>query len=71
MSWVDWGAMWRVLVLGLAFGVGAVALFSLAIVGIDSAGGGAGRWRGRLLAAVCLLACLATIVTGLLVMLDK
>lgn len=73
MSWVDWDAMWRVLVLGLSFGVGAVALFSLAIVGLDSADGtaGGGRLRGRLLAGVCLLACAAAIVTGLWVMLDK
>ena len=39
-GWVNWDAMWRVLVLGLAFGVGVVGLFSLAIVGIDSESNG-------------------------------
>ncbi len=70
-GWVNWDAMWRVLVLGLAFGVGVVGLFSLAIVGIDSESTGVGRLRGRALAVICLAACVAAIACGIWVMLDK
>jgi hypothetical protein len=70
-SWVDWDAMWRVLVLGVAFGVGVVGLFSLAIVGLDAEETGVGRLRGRALAVICLAVCVAAIATGIWVMLDK
>jgi hypothetical protein len=71
VSWVDWDAMWRVLVLGLSFGVGAVCLFSLAIVGLDSEETGVGRLRGRALAVICLVVCVAAVACGIWVMLDK
>jgi hypothetical protein len=71
VSWVDWDAMWRVLVLGVAFGVGVVGLFSLAIVGLGEDETGVGRLRGRLLAALCLAACVAAVGLGIWVMLDK
>jgi hypothetical protein len=63
--------MWRVLVLGVAFGVGAVALFSLAIVGLDPEETGVGRLRGRALAGLCLVVCVAAVGLGIWVMLDK
>jgi hypothetical protein len=59
--------MWRVLVLGVAFGVGVVGLFSLAIVGL----GGDETGVGRLLAALCLAVCVAAVGLGIWVMLDK
>jgi hypothetical protein len=63
--------MWHVLVLGLAFGVGAVCLFSLAIVGFDSEETGVGRIRGRVLAVVCLAVAVVAVGYGIWVMLDK
>jgi hypothetical protein len=70
-DYVDWDALWRVLALGLVFGAGVVALFSVAIVGLDSAETGVGRIRGRAVAVICFALCALAVVYGIWVMLDK
>jgi hypothetical protein len=63
-GYIDLDALWKVLALGLAFGVGVVALVSVAVVGLDGGGARIGRLRGRTLAAACLLLSAAAVAYG-------
>lgn len=63
-GYIDLDALWKVLVLGLAFGVGVVALVSVAVVGLEGGSARLGRVRGRALAAACLLLSAAAVGYG-------
>ncbi|WP_217914950.1 hypothetical protein [Miltoncostaea marina] len=72
-DFVDFDSLWRVAALSAAFGVGMVGLYALGLAGIA---GGADDERPpgplrRALSALCFAACLALVVFGIAVMLDK
>ncbi len=77
-SYVDWSAMWQILVAGLLGGAGLVAVYSFGLVFVNAAGGlRTGQpMRGRRLleltaAAVCFLVVIGGIAYGISVMLTK
>jgi hypothetical protein len=70
-GYIDLDALWKVLVLGIGFGAGVVALVSVAVVGLDGGGARLGRLRGRALAAACLLLCAGAVAYGIWTILAK
>jgi hypothetical protein len=69
---IDLDALWRVAVLSLTFGVGVVGLYALGIraMATGEGGGDAGRVR-RIAGYACFVLCLAVVLFGIRVMLDK
>jgi hypothetical protein len=77
-SYVDWSALWQILVAGLLGGAGLVAVYSFGLVFVNSAGGlrSGQPMRGRRLleliaAAGCFLVVIGGIAYGISVMLTK
>jgi hypothetical protein len=77
-SYVDWSALWQILVAGLLGGAGLVAVYSFGLVFVNSAGGlrSGSPVRGRRLvrliaAAICFLIVIGGIAYGISVMLTK
>ncbi len=74
---VDWGTLGKVVLYALAGGIGLTLAFSLALHGAVRSGdrrrhgGAAGRAAYGVLAAVGGAVCVAGVVLGLQVMLDK
>ena len=72
-DFIDLDALWRVAVLSAAFGAGIVGLYALGLrvlVAEGPDGAPVGRVR-RALGIACLVACLAVVLFGIRVMLDK
>jgi hypothetical protein len=72
-GYVDWGAMWKILVIGLVAGAGLAAVYSIGLVALSASGylskvaDGAPARRNVLAlvaAAVCLLIVVAGVVYG-------
>ena len=71
-DYIDLDALWRVAVLSATFGVGVVCLYALGIRTMATTEGGAEPGRGRRAVSIaCFALCLAVIVFGIWVMLDK
>lgn len=73
-AYIDFDALWRVLVAAFIGGAGLVAVFSLGLVGLASAqssGDGTGRPLGWVVAVVSFLVVAAGVVLGISVMLNK
>jgi hypothetical protein len=77
-SYVDWSAMWQILVIGLLAGAGLVAVYSFGLVFVAAAGGlrstsapSARRVLSLVAAAVCFLAVVGGVAYGISVMLTK
>jgi hypothetical protein len=69
---IDLDALWRVAVLSAAFGVGVVCLYALGLRALvtGEGDGDAGRTR-RIAGYACLALCLAVVLFGIWVLLDK
>ncbi|GAB1820645.1 hypothetical protein [Herbidospora sp. RD11066] len=65
-GYIDFDALWRVMVASLIGGVGIAALFSIGLVGISS-----GRAVARVAGGACFLIVIAGVLLGVYVMLDK
>jgi hypothetical protein len=74
-QYVDVEALWKVLLVGLAGGVGLVALFAVGLVGLSartgSNAGSSARTVGLAVAVVCFAIVVAGAALGLYVMLKK
>ncbi|MEV8631140.1 hypothetical protein AB0395_05730 [Streptosporangium sp. NPDC051023] len=73
-AYLDFDALWRVLVAALLGGAGLVAIFSVGLVGLastQSSDDGAGRPLGWVVAVVSFLVVAAGVVLGISVMLNK
>ena len=71
-DYVDLDALWRVAVLSAAFGVGVVGLYALGLRAMATGGadGDAGRTR-KIVSWACFVLCLAVVLFGIRVLLDK
>ncbi len=75
-AYVDWGAMWQILAVGLLGGAGLVAVYSFGLRlvswangGVD--GAGARRWVGIGAGALCFAVVVGGVAYGIDVMLAK
>jgi hypothetical protein len=78
MSWINYNALWKIIVYGVVLGAGLPSLFAVGLVALSrggklqTAGGDAdsdslvgGNPLGMLVAAICFLAVLAAIGWGI------
>jgi hypothetical protein len=74
--WVAWGALWKIVVVGVLAGAGLPAIFSIGLVALDRRPGGVqpadsddrvmgGTVPGTILAVICFLVVLAAIGWGI------
>ena len=71
-DYIDLDALWRVAVLSAAFGIGVVGLYALGLraLATGETGSDAGRVR-KVVSWACFALCLAVVLFGIRVMLDK
>ena len=73
-EFINWSALWKIVVAALIGGVGVVVVFGFLLLGVKIANNakGSGReWAGYALAGVCGLICVAAIVVGIYAMAEK
>jgi hypothetical protein len=73
-SYIDWNALWKIILAALVGGAGVVIVFGFLLLGVKIANNakGSGReWAGYALAGVCGLFCVAVIAAGLYAILNK
>jgi NADH:ubiquinone oxidoreductase subunit 6 (subunit J) len=73
-EFINWSALWKIVVAALIGGAGVVVLFGFLLLGVkiaNNAKGGGGEWAGYALAGVCGFLCVAAIVVGIYAMAKK
>jgi hypothetical protein len=76
MSWINWDALWKIVLYGVILGAGLPSLFAVGLVALSrgnkaqTAGGDSdalvgGNPLGMVIAAICFLAVLAAIGWGI------
>lgn len=73
-SYINWSALWKIVLAALIGGAGVVVLFGFLLYGVkiaNSAKSGGGEWAGHALAGVCGFLCVAAIVVGIYAMTQK
>jgi hypothetical protein len=73
-SYINWSALWKIILAALVGGAGVVIVFGFLLVGVkiaNNAKGGGREWAGYALAGVCGLFCVAVIAAGLYAILNK
>jgi len=73
-SFINWSALWKIVLAALIGGAGVVIVFGFLLYGVkiaNNAKSGAGEWGGYALAGVCGLLCVGAVVAGIVAMTDK
>jgi NADH:ubiquinone oxidoreductase subunit 6 (subunit J) len=73
-SYINWSALWKIVLAALVGGAGVVIVFGFLLVGVkisNNAKGSGREWAGYALAGVCGLFCAAVIVAGIYAMVNK
>lgn len=73
-TWVNWSALWKIVLAAMIGGSGVVIAFGLLLLGLKWATGatsGAAKIGGVTLAGICGLFCTAAVVIGIYAMADK
>jgi hypothetical protein len=73
-SYIDWNALWKIILAALVGGAGVVIVFGFLLLGVkiaNNAKGSGSEWAGYALAGVCGLFCVAVIAAGLYAILNK
>jgi NADH:ubiquinone oxidoreductase subunit 6 (subunit J) len=73
-EFVNWSALWKIVVAAFVGGVGVVVVFGFLLYGVkiaNDAKSGGREWAGYALAGVCGLVCVAAIVVGIYAMAEK
>ena len=73
-TWVNWSALWKIVLVALIGGSGVVIAFGLLLLGLKWATGsqtGSAKIGGVTLAAISALFCTAAVVLGIYAMADK
>ena len=73
-EFVNWSALWKIVVAAFVGGVGVVVVFGFLLYGVkiaNDAKSGGREWAGYALAGVCGLICLGAIVVGIYAMAEK
>jgi len=73
-EFINWSALWKIVVAALIGGVGVVVVFGFLLLGVkiaNNAKGGGREWAGYALAGVCGLICVGAIVVGIYAMAEK
>ena len=73
-AYINWSALWKIVLAALVGGAGVVIVFGFLLVGVkiaNNAKSGAREWAGYALAGVCGLFCVAVIVAGIYAMINK
>ena len=73
-EFINWSALWKIVVAALIGGAGVVIVFGFLLVGVkiaNNAKTGGREWAGYALAGVCGFICVAAIVVGIYAMAEK
>jgi len=73
-EFINWSALWRIVLAALIGGAGVVIVFGFLLLGVkfaNNAKSSGGEWAGYALAGVCGLICVAAIVLGIYAMAKK
>jgi len=73
-EFINWTALWKIVVAALLGGAGVVIVFGFLLVGVkiaNNAKDGGREWAGYALAGVCGAFCVAVVVVGIYAMVNK
>lgn len=73
-SYINWSALWKIVLAALVGGAGVVIVFGFLLVGVkiaNNAKSGGREWAGYALAGVCGLFVVAVVVAGIYAMVNK
>ncbi len=73
-EFINWSALWKIVLAAFVGGVGVVVVFGFLLVGVkiaNNAKSGGREWAGYALAGVCGFICVAAIVVGIYAMAEK
>jgi len=73
-EFINWSALWKIILAALVGGVGVVVVFGFLLLGVkiaSNAKSGGREWAGYVLAGVCGLICAGAIVVGIYAMAEK